>query len=116
MNLLEETRRAIDTSGHTPEQVDWVGSPGWGWFYWEEFERIAATTDYDSGFGGQEVATDLIIHFSDGTYMHREEYDGSEWWEHLKPQSKPTTHRVPDRLAGGMWDTLTALHEEDGFR
>lgn len=111
MNLLQETIRAIEESGHTSGQVDWVGSPEFGWFHWEEFERVADVL-YDPGFGSAEVATDLIVHFSDGRYLSREEYDGSEWWAYQAPVSKPTTRRTPKSVVGGMWETLSELNDD----
>ena len=38
--------------------------------------------DYDSGYGIQELFG--IIVFKDGTWLEREEYDGSEWWKHCE--------------------------------
>lgn len=35
----------------------------------------------NSGYGSPEIATDLVIRFSDGRSMWRAEYDGSEWWD-----------------------------------
>ena len=36
--------------------------------------------DYDDGYGGQELYGTVWL--SDGTWLSRGEYDGSEWWEH----------------------------------
>ncbi|MDU0406154.1 hypothetical protein ML8HA_01956 [Lactococcus lactis] len=36
-------------------------------------------TNYDSGYGGQEIAYNLMIK-GNGFIMTRGEYDGSEWW------------------------------------
>lgn len=38
--------------------------------------------DYDDGYGSQEIAADLVVAFTDGGFLRREEYDGSEWWEY----------------------------------
>ncbi|NDE60016.1 MAG: hypothetical protein EB010_11475 [Acidimicrobiia bacterium] len=35
--------------------------------------------EYDSGYGQQELLG--TVWFTDGTWMERGEYDGSEWWE-----------------------------------
>jgi hypothetical protein len=37
---------------------------------------------YDSGFGGQELFGTVWL--SDGTWLSRGEYDGSEWWDYNK--------------------------------
>jgi len=34
--------------------------------------------EYDDGYGSQEL--EGIVLFKDGTWLEREEYDGSEWW------------------------------------
>lgn len=41
-------------------------------------------TEYDAGYGGQEFYGCIV--FTDGTWLTRGEYDGSEWWQnHIKP-------------------------------
>ena len=41
--------------------------------------------DYKNGFGRQELFG--YIWYVDGTWSHREEYDGSEWWAHMERPS-----------------------------
>jgi hypothetical protein len=36
--------------------------------------------EYDSGYGQQELYG--IVWLTDGSWLSREEYDGSEWWQH----------------------------------
>ncbi len=36
--------------------------------------------EYDSGYGSQHLLGTVWL--SDGTWLSRGEYDGSEWWEH----------------------------------
>ena len=40
-------------------------------------------SNYDNGFGAREVPNVLIV-FKDNSWMERNEYDGSEWWEYMK--------------------------------
>jgi hypothetical protein len=42
--------------------------------------------EYDSGYGGQYLFGYIV--FTDGTWLTRGEYDGSEWWKH---------HECPER-------------------
>ena len=42
--------------------------------------------DYDNGYGGQNLFG--CIWYGDGTWSHREEYDGSEWWQYMKCPSQ----------------------------
>lgn len=92
MNLLEETKYDIERVGLKIEDIAFIGSETTGHSCkWEKF-KILADKEYDSGFGGQEVAVDLIIVFKNGTKMWRKEYDGSECWEYSKP------FRLPGKL------------------
>jgi len=38
--------------------------------------------EYDDGYGSQELFG--VVVFKDGTWLDREEYDGSEWWDYRK--------------------------------
>jgi len=112
MNLLKETLDDITQSGHTPADIVFIGSEGSGHSCtWEEFITLA-NFDYDAGFGAQEVATDLIIVFSDGSKMWRHEYDGSENWEYSAPFVMPKDRLPITRLHGGMWASLAELQDE----
>lgn len=47
-----------------------------------EYESFLNDLDfnYDDGWGSQELYGNVWL--SDGTWLSRGEYDGSEWWEH----------------------------------
>ncbi|UXM90910.1 hypothetical protein [Paenarthrobacter sp. JL.01a] len=114
-NLLTETLDAIERSGHTPEQVTFVGSQDAEYrCTWDEFTVLADVT-YDDGYGAAEVATDLIIRFDDGRKMWRGEYDGSEWWEFdpIGTVDYSNPGKPIQKLTGGMWVKLAELHAED---
>lgn len=113
MNLLKETLAAIMESGHTPNQIAFIGSEESGHSCtWPEFEKLA-DFEYDNSYGAQEVASDLIVVFSDGTKLWRGEYDGSEWWEFSSPFVPPTEHKPITKLAGGMWASLSDLNDPE---
>ena len=85
-NLLHETIGALKENGKTEKDIKWIGSneveiPQ------EMFFKMADTV-YDSGYGGQEVASDLMIVGYDW-WLERHEYDGSEWWEFKTIPNKP---------------------------
>lgn len=48
--------------------------------------------EYDNGFGGQELFG--ILWLTDGTWVVRGEYDGSEWWEHITKPVIPNELRI----------------------
>jgi hypothetical protein len=86
-NLLAETLEVLTEHSKTTEDVLWIGSSdGEIATDWASFAAIAENVNYNSGFGGNEIAGDLVIVGSDW-WLERGEYDGSEWWEFkAKPQ------------------------------
>lgn len=113
-NLLEETLKTIESHAYLPEDIVFIGS-GDGEYgcTWEEFTQLA-NFDYDEGYGGQEIATDLIIVFSNGTYLQRGEYDGFEWWELVEPIKVPKTYK-PIKGLSGRWSTLEEIHNRANY-
>jgi hypothetical protein len=112
-NLLSETKQVLENHNKEPKDVSWVGSvDGEFAITWSDFEKIA-DVEYDSGFGAQEIAKDLVIVFTDGTYMNRGEYDGSEWWEYHQAPTKKSDAKPFSNVggAGTMWDDLAGLNE-----
>lgn len=98
MNLLAETLRDIAKSGHTPDDIVFIGSRKSGHHCsWDEFTHLA-DIEYDGGYGAQEVASDLEIVFRDGGGMWRTEYDGSEGWEYHRPFVMPQDAKPIKRL------------------
>ena len=111
MNLLQETREAITASGHAENDIVFIGSEVTGHqCSWQAYCTLA-NIEYNSGFGAAEVATDLVIVFSDGQKLWRGEYDGSEWWEHSTPFVKPEQSLPITRLTGGLWASLAVLNK-----
>ncbi|MEN6549031.1 MAG: hypothetical protein ABFE07_23545 [Armatimonadia bacterium] len=112
MNLLKETLESM--APHTPSEVLWVGGDSF-WFTWDEFARVA-DVEYDSGFGSQKVASDLVV-VGDGWWLERTEYDGSEGWA-LKGQPKrPEEREAPRAVTVGQhpgsscgWETLREMN------
>jgi hypothetical protein len=114
MTLLVDTLEAIGASGHTPDDVLTVRS--WDGKYactWEQFTDVSSVY-YDAGYGAAEVPSDLIVTFSNGDYLRRWEYDGSEGWEAIT--SPPTLSLNPERITqvvGGRWSTVEELHTDE---
>ena len=110
MNLLEETLQIIETSGHTPNDIVFIGSADGEYACtWDEFEDLA-DVDYDDGFGTAYVALDLIVEFSDGRRLYRVEYDGSEEWAYMPVRKH---HENPKRIYNlfGCYETLASVNE-----
>jgi len=115
INLLDETVKAITESGHHIDQIMFIGSADAVYSCtWDEFCALA-NQEYHNGFGGAEVANDLIVLFSTGKKLWRAEYDGSEWWEfdkhaavdYTKP-GKPITKLIKDDE--DVWGELADLN------
>ena len=89
INLLTETLEEIEANNLKVEDIVYIGtSDGKYSCSWEEF-KVLADKRYDNGYGGAEVNPALIIVFKGGEELHREEYDGSEWWDLWKPFKVP---------------------------
>ena len=110
MNLLQETIEAIQESGHVPENIEFIGSLASGHCCtWREFETLA-DREYSDGYGGQEVAKDLVIAFTDDDMLDRREYDGSEWWCLIRKFKTPGVELPIRSLFGGVWCSLDDIH------
>lgn len=114
-NLLIETTEAITRSNHDTEDITFIGSLVSGHSCaWDQFRQLA-DREYNAGFGGQEVARDLVIVFSDDTLLVREEYDGAEAWRFVQFIAPPDTrHPIKSVFATdsfeGYWSTLEELN------
>lgn len=81
-NFKRETLEAIEESNHEVEDVMFVGS--YDGKYRININNFLENSDfvYDNGYGFTEIPTDLIVYFYDRSYLSRDVYDGSEWWEY----------------------------------
>lgn len=120
MNLLEETIKDIKESGHTPEDIVFIGSEKSGYCCeWEDFKAIA-NIDYPCSNGGHEIAGDLVIVFRDGSKMWRDyhESNGFEHWSYSKPFKMPEKKKQLLRVTyrhkwGIMKQDLEDMHTKD---
>lgn len=87
-NLLEETITALFENGRTSGDVHTIEVGGHE-YSWDEFEDVAASTDYDPGFGETEINRTLKL-YGNGWILIRNGYDGSEWWEFHS--TRPAAH------------------------
>ena len=87
-NLGSETRQKLYLWGYTKSDIEYVGTDK-EWWEPHDFFRIANEIDYDNGYGWQEINPELYIMMKDGSWFEREEYDGAEWWRHVKKPMKP---------------------------
>lgn len=94
MNLLEETKNILMQNNKTIFDILWLGNK------YEVFDvdiQRLFSIDYDSGYGVQEIPSDLIV-VGDDWWLERHEYDGSEWWEFKQMPAKPNSIISPNKL------------------
>lgn len=103
-NLLQETEEILAQNGKSLSDIEWWGC--------RKFKlpnnkmRELLNVNYDSGFGGQEIATDLIL-VGNGFWLERGEYDGSEWWDFHTAPVEPEEKRESAQLHLGLWSSLS---------
>ena len=117
MNLKNETLQILNENGKRLEDVRWVGCNDFSIpvpLFWE-----LANQEYDSGFGAQEVAFDLVVVGND-FWLERHEHDGSEWWEFkerpLMPKEVRYVRTLIGREHGPWWSSLADLNESEEVR
>lgn len=112
MNLLKETEQKLSDMGKAWTDVEWIGGKDFT-ISVENFKEIAKATDYDSGYGSQAIARDLVI-VGNGWWLEREEYDGSEWWTFMTQPTRPRTEKTVKSLGNNetMWETLETINRE----
>ena len=113
MNLLKETLKILKENKKEQKDILWCGSKEFGYFSFEEFKKIS-NEEYDDGFGGQEVVTDILIVGKD-FWLERHEYDGSEWWEFKSIPKKPKKQNIPKKvISKDSWSTLEEANRVGG--
>ena len=110
-NLWEETIKIIEHYDKTWDDVQIIYGEKFQ-ITKDNFEKVAKETNYDSGYGSQKIAKDLVI-IGTGFAMSRKEYDGSEWWNFLYTGFDiPKEFKEIKHLGGGYWDNLSELNKE----
>lgn len=111
-NLWQETIDALKRHGKTWADVCFVCGDQ---YEVTNFETIARNTNYDDGFGGQEIAKDLKV-VGDNFWLERHEYDGSEWWEYKELPERPIDKKAVLHLDNGCWSSLEEINSNERRR
>lgn len=85
-NLWSETIEVLKENGKTWKDVEFVCFDGKCEI--GNFETIARNTNYDNGYGFNEISGILKVVGKDW-WLERGEYDGSEWWEYKTMPRRP---------------------------
>lgn len=100
INLGNETLKALHNHGYSIDDISWIGSEDMV-IPVTNFMSIAFDTDYNNGYGAEEIAMDLIIVMKDGCWYHRNCYDGSERWKFNRCPQRPERLAEVTTLTGG---------------
>ena len=90
MNLYDETVEVLSSHDKTIADIEYIGSTRTK-INTNKALKFMKKTNYDSGFGSQEIACNLMIK-GNGFVMIRGEYYGSEWWDYM--QTDPSLPQV----------------------
>lgn len=109
-NFYQELLTVLDEHGKSVDDIIWVGTNKERVDV-DEFLEIAKDTEYDPGFGSQEIAFDLLIVGLDW-WLERDEYDGSEWFEFKAlPKIPDNTMKIKYLCKEGKrWATLREIN------
>ena len=109
--LIKETVEWLKDLGYEESDVLWVGSnDGKFAMSWADFKNKFKDIEYDSGYGRQEIADDLVV-VGKNWWLEREEYDGAEHWAYKK-YPKITSGKSFDKIVGS-WDSLADIMGEE---
>lgn len=111
-NFLKETLETIEAAGKTFDDVVFIGDRAGNYCPKERFHE-RANVEYDEDYGAPEIATDVIVMFSDGSWLERFEYDGAEIWSYKTPYPARETREIQsfkihkDQIG---WETLASIN------
>lgn len=100
MNLREETLDTLKENGSSWEEVSFISCDGFR-IEKNNFKDLAVNTNYDDGYGRQEIASNLKLYGNDFV-MIRLEYEGSEWWEYIS--TRPNKNLETKTIARLIYD------------
>jgi hypothetical protein len=106
INLYHEIVEELEENNKTIKDIFWVGTNE-ATIDRAQFLEETKDIEYDNGFGGAEIASDLILVGVDW-WLSRGEYDGSEWWTFNTLPRRPRIQRTKFDLRGsslfeGLW-------------
>ncbi|MGY4756861.1 hypothetical protein LB439_06135 [Lactococcus lactis subsp. lactis] len=109
-NLYDETVTILESHDKTIADIEYIGSSETK-INTNKALELMKKTNYDSGYGGQEIAENLMIK-GNGFIMTRGEYDGSEWWDYMQTApSLPQVERdVKSFKTNRGWDSLEGIN------
>lgn len=100
-NMLTNTLADIEESGHEPLDITFIGNRDrtYSLGNWEQFSK-AIDRNYDPK-GEQTLASDLVIVFTDHSFLYRESDEDTPagWWEFMPGDSAENAAEIPAETA-----------------
>lgn len=112
LNFLEETKLFMLHNGYIPADIVFIGSlDGRYQCSWGEFTDVA-NVDYEWSYGREQIASDLIIEFKDGSRLIRSSAGSEERWKVLpKLIRRDTPHKIKSFISAySNGETLQTIH------
>jgi hypothetical protein len=108
--LFDETVTVLESHGKTIADIEYIGSSETK-INTNKALELMKKTNYDSGYGSQKIADNLMIKGND-FIMTRGEYDGSEWWNYMQTDpSLPQVDTDVKSLETNIgWDSLEEIN------
>ena len=92
INFLSETNKMIESCGYSESDIYFCQVEHYNYntntddliqFSYDFFKKFA-NFEYDNGYGIEQIPERMKIVFKDNSWIERNTYDGSEWWEYKK--------------------------------
>lgn len=97
-NFLDETVEALTKADKSADDVAWCGSrDGTLVCSFADFAEKAKAINYDAGYGGQGIPSDLVVVGGDW-WLERHEYDGSGRWAYKQLPTIADGHRPVTKI------------------
>ena len=116
MNIIKEIKNCLQENNKKENEILWIGSrDGKLAMKWPKFKDKFGDISYDDGFGAAKIAQDLVVVFSDRSWLERNEYDGAEEFEYKQAPNLVAMHDydVIDCHSAGKigWEDLADLND-----
>ena len=107
--LYDETVTVLERHDKTIADIECIGNSETKINTNKELEQMQKT-NYDSSYGGQEIA-EKLMNKGNGFIMTRGEDDGSEWWDYMQTDpSLPQVERDVNIFKANIcWDSLEGM-------
>lgn len=108
-NLLHSTLEVMSRHNKHPSDIKYIGDIKGNYLEWDQF-FVAANTEHGFDNDQLRVAIDLMIIFNDNSWMTRQVFTGTEWWEYVELPSPGKRNQILDVMSHHKLPTLEAIN------